>query len=329
MSWTNEEVSQFQIDNNKYLSEVNATLKKSGKPKVGIFLPGQNGDIMTAMSALKYKDVLWPDKDLVWFVNMPNADLLRYSNVSEVRPWPWAGNGLPEGTPDFWPLMCNENNRLNHEVASQYELTADLEDGYFPAPYMLADRQGWDYANCARTVFGISRACEWHPYLSFSDEEKEMAKEFISALPKRKTIMLETFCGSGQSKWDDEMTVRTIELCRKHLGGCNFIFASHPDNARFFDDDGMVSASHFTVRQTALLNDYCDLFVGISSGISVATSCWGNKPVPKIQYCGSFVCSTVSLANGPITLVTADGKTARQSRLEFENKLIELLNKIK
>ena len=35
------------------------------KPKIGIFLPGLNGDIMQAMSVLKYKDVLWPGKEIV------------------------------------------------------------------------------------------------------------------------------------------------------------------------------------------------------------------------------------------------------------------------
>ena len=34
--------------------------------KIGIFIPGGHGDIMTAMSVLKYKDILWPSKEIIW-----------------------------------------------------------------------------------------------------------------------------------------------------------------------------------------------------------------------------------------------------------------------
>jgi hypothetical protein len=334
MSWSDTEVKTWRQTNDEKLAEINATLKPdTGKNgKIGIFLFGQVGDLATAMSVLKYRHELWPDKEIVWFTNWPNADLLRYAPISEVRMWPWAGNGLPEGTPDFYPLLCDSNNGLNKESAKHYELTEDLEDGYFPAPHMMTpeQRNGIDYPNISRKVFGIAPDRQWHPLLSWSDEEKDIVME--CNLPLRKTIMIENTCGSHQSIWDDTLTLRTMEICREKWNRCNFLFASHKGHEQFNGQDGYYSLSDYMPRQLALFINHCDLFVGISSGISVVTSAWGLKPVPKLQYCGSHTCSTVSLAIGEISLITSDDlppkKKEYAGQLKIESKLKEIISRI-
>ena len=330
MSWTEDETKSWRYTNDLKLAEVNATLRPDsikGSGKIGIFLHGQVGDLATAMSVLKYRKELWGDKEIIWFANWPNADLLKYAPISEVRMWPWAGNGLPEGCPDFYPLLCDQDNKLNYELAKQYDLTRDLTEGYFPAPHMMTPekRHGIDYPNCSRKVFGVDASKEWHPVLSWSDEEKY----HLSLSPGRKTIMIETFFGSGQSKWDDLMTVKTIEMCREAWGVCNFIFASHKNTEQFKDFEGYYTCADFTPRESALLINCCDLFVGVSSGMSVVTSAWGLKPVPKVQYCGSYTCSTVALATGEISLITSDDKPLEQSKKEFFIKLKEVISRIK
>lgn len=348
--WTKEETLEHKIMNDKLLSELNKTLRPSpGKKtgKIGIFCPGQAGDLCTVLSVLKYSDELWPNKEIVFFTNFPNADSLRFSNVSEVRPYPWAGNGLKEGTLDFYPMLCTDN-RLNKELAKEYELTADLEDGYFPTPWMVnSDKQdGIDYPNISKMIFGLlpldgtPYQHEWHPFLHWSFEERCDVDDFISKLPKgRKTILLETFCGSGQSAyWDEALTRKIMATCREKLGDVNFVFGSHKHkggvdnigipNEEFIDAGNVVSAAHFTVRQAALINNYCDLIICMSSGISVSTSAWGLKPTPKLQYCGSRKCSTVALANGPIYLITTDFKQKPVADAEFFNKLDEILTNL-
>jgi len=288
--------------------------------KIGIFLPGQNGDIAAAMSVLKYRDILWPNHDIVWFCGTRNRDMLVHNSaIDEIRHWP-EGWGLPErcqlenltavekGEPlwaDF-TVLKDSNNRLN-DRKFDFESTKDLEQGYFPAPWMssTSQRGGLDYPNIPRKVFSADFGWEWHPYLGFSEAERDRVKHFCMDLPSKKTIMLETSFGSGKSPWDDDLTREVMAICREKLGRCNFIFACAGDNSRFADE-GVVTCNDFTVRQTALMNNYSDLFIGISSGISHVVNCWHNKPTPKIQYCGSFIMSTASLANGPFELVVTD-----------------------
>lgn len=334
MTWSKDEVTVYQTENNIKLKEINESLRPDTNlsGKVAVFCAGQIGDLATIMSVLKYRDEVFGKKEIIFFTNWPNADLLRYAPISEVRPWPWAGNGLPEGTPDFYPLLCTPQNRLNKELAKNYELTADLEEGYFPAPHMMTpeQRHGIDYPNVSRKVFGVAPDRLWHPLLSWSGEEKEMIAE--CELPLRKTIMIENTCGSHQSIWDDTLTLRTMEICREKWNRCNFLFASHKGHEQFSGQDGYYSLSAYTPRHLALFINYCDLFVGISSGISVVTSAWGLKTVPKLQYCGSHTCSTVSLATGEISLITSDDLPVKKKeyagQLKIESKLKEIISRI-
>jgi hypothetical protein len=292
--------------------------------KIGIFLPGLNGDIMSAMSVLKYKDTLWPGKEVIWFCGERFREVLNHNDaITEVRHWP-EGWKLPERCvlenqriasgeskdlpwADFSVLMTPDNY-LDPNRKYTFESTKDLDEGYFPTPWMmtLQQRHGIDYPNISRKVFRADPSWEWHPYLGFLDEEREAVRAFAATFPHPKTVMLETNFTSGKSHWDDDLTRQTMALCRQKLGKCNFVFACAGDYSRFTDDAGVLNCNNFTVRQTALVNNYADLFIGISSGISVSTSCWGNKPTPKLQYCGSFIMSTYSLANGPMELVVAD-----------------------
>lgn len=300
------------------------------KNKVGIFLPGANGDIMTAMSVLKYKDEVWPDSDIIWYCNEEFWDLFKHGPVSEIRRW----------DNSFNDIMMTSDFKLDLEKKNELESTSDLTEGYFPAPWFMTmeyrTKIGSNLSDCSKHVFGVDMNKEWHPYLCFSDEDRSKVKEFIDLLPpNRRNIMLETSFNSSQSKWNGGMTQMTIDVCRARWGDCNFIFASKESDTEYF------SCADFTLRQTSLICDSCDLFIGVSSGLSVATSCWGSKPVPKIQYCNDLMCSTFPIANGPIELVTrineqqiskkANGsvthiKNANPDReMEFKSRLKKIL----
>lgn len=325
-------------ENYKMLKEINDSLRpdkcdKTGK--IGIFLFGQAGDLATATAVLKYRKELWPNKEIIWFCNLPNAELLKYAPIDQVRPYPWGGNGLPIGEECFHVTLCNSENRLNLELAKNYELTADLEDGYFPAPHMMTPQQrhGLEYPNVSKKVFGVPDDWEWHPCLEFSEEDYDLVDLFLEKVGKGKIVCIETFAGSGQSLLDEGMITKAMTLCMAHWGDCNFIFASHKflrGNEAFPDylikGYKMYWCPDFTVRQCALIAGSSDLIISVSSGITVADSCWHNRPTPILQFCGSSICSTRAIALGRFELITADERSLDTAKEEFYSKLKSLLH---
>lgn len=297
-----------------------------GNGKIGIFVHGQHGDIALATCVLKYKDILWPSKDIVWFCNMTPEkatylDMLKFNDaISEIRPWPEV---------DF-RILTDANGQLILNKRADFDSMKDLDNGYFPAPWAVLPNNALNavnYANIPRMVYGADPSLEWHPYLGFSDEEREQAKDFCSALPHSKTVMLETQLRSaGDFRVDEDSIKNIMQLCRNKWGKCNFIFASKLDYSHLFDDPGVVSCSHFTVRQCALIHNHCDLFIGVCSGISVTSSCWGNKPVPRVEMGGSMVDYTL-IANGPVISVICDNWSREQMKVGFERGVQEALYK--
>lgn len=329
----------------------------SKKINVLIALPGQQGDILSAMSVLRpeIRESLWgADHQITWLCSRPAyVDLFKYSDVT-VSHFP-EGWGLPERVELEnsklqsgelpWAdlsLLKDSKNHLDQKIKHTSQYTKDFDLGYFPGPWQVStteQRAGIDYPSFSRRVFGVDPGTPWRPYIGWSAEEKERMRDFCSALPFKKTVMLETTFGSGVSPWDDQLTEQCMTRARNRFGQCNFIFASNIFNEKF-SDKGVVSLKDFTVRQAALAIDYCDLFIGISSGLSVVTSAWGLKPVPKMQYCGSFISSTVTHACGPIHLIVTDPLHSnppehellyppnKNHRQNFLNKVADVLQSI-
>lgn len=294
--------------------------------KIGIFVPVQHGDIALCTCVLKYKNLLWPGKDIVWYLNLDPkkatyADMLKFNTDIEIRDWPGG---------DFRDLM-DGNGQLVLNKRSDFSNMQDLHNGYFPAPWAVLPSPNLDsinYAEIPRMIYGADPSWEWHPYLCFSNEEREMTRDFCGVLPHGKTVMLETQLRSaGDCRLPTDAIKSVMELCRNKFGKCNFIFASKIDHdPELFDDDGVVSCSQFTVRQTALIHNHCDLFIGIASGITVATCCWGNKPIPKIQLCGSTT-DYSGIANGPVTAVITENFTPEQKKFALEQAVQANLDK--
>lgn len=318
---------------------------------VAIFMAGQAGDILSASSVLRYRDELWGNHKLVWYIDDANRDLLKYQDI-ELRTFP-RGFGYPEMVIEEnlklveqgkepvwedWAPLVNPDNTMNTELKKQYPSLADIDIGYFPAPHQMpvSRRHGIDYPNVSRKVFGIPDHYEWHPVIMCHPEELDMAAIFIEDMAEGKTVMIETFAGSGQSKMFEEMVIGAMNICEREWGACNFLFASHkflrhkeqfPEG--FFEAPNVYSLAEFTVRQCGIVAKMSDLLISVSSGITVAASAWGAPQPPTVQFTGSFICSTKSLANGPFMLVTADGKPLRAAEMEFYNDLTETLKKYK
>ncbi len=302
--------------------------------KIGIFCPGMHGDMGLCTSVLKYKDALWPGKDIVWFTSLDptyasRLDMLKFNDaISEIREWPCQMDFHILRTPD---------GHLIPERKADCDSLKDIDQGYFPAPWAVLPNKKWEsthYANIPKQIYGVDPSWEWHPYLGFSDEEKEMAKDFCATLPHQKTVMLETTLMSANFQLNDNVVRNIMAQCRAKWGKCNFIFASKlgkepgvRDYSALIDDVGVVSAAQFTVRQLALVHNYCDLFVGVNSGITVAVSCWGNKPVPRVEQAGMLTNSSV-IANGPVNCAFADNLSHEEAGRKLEAAVAETLSKL-
>lgn len=318
------------------------------KDTVAIFCHGQLGDCGTISSVLPYREQLWGDAKLIWYIADENRDLLAHQDI-ELRTFP-RGFGHPELTIsenkklidagkepvwEDWAPLVDENNHLNLELKKNYPSLADVTRGYFPAPHQMPvkKRHGLPYTDCSKKVFGVDPSLPWHPYLLFSEQERERANEFMRYANGGKRILIESFAGSSQSLIDEQMISKAMSICNAIWGNCNFIFASHKflrHKEQFplymFDSPGMFSCADFTVRQCALIAGQCDLIISASSGITVAASCWDSSPTPIIQFCGSEICGTRHLALGEYHIVTADHKSLPDAKEEFYNVLTNFLN---
>jgi len=297
--------------------------------KIGIFAPSQVGDIITTTAVFKYRDQIWPDKDIIWFTDN-HTDALKFSPVAEIRPY---------SAYDYRSLKVNSGvghfmNRLDLNEKT-VPSTADLEAGYFPLPWMLErveQRQGIIYPQISQRIFGIDLSLPWRPCLAFSDEERKMVADIMATLPHKKTVMFEN-SPCSYSAWNDGLTHLVMTKCRKKWGKVNFFFASGGhrsgnDMSRFFDDAGCISGSYLTARQSALVNDHCDLFVGVAGALTFSTSCWDAKPIPKLIYTGSEIFGARSIANGRIEIVAMDnhGNNVHAAENDFKHKLEILLS---
>lgn len=301
--------------------------------KVGIFAPCQVGDVITTTSVFRYRDQIWPGKEIVWFCEGHSTDALKFAPVLEVRPW---------SAQDYRSLKINSGvgpgmNRLDIDRAKQWPSTADIEVGYFPLPWMLEtveQRHGIPYPQISQKIFGVDLSQPWRPCLNFSNEERDMVRGMMAALPHKRTVMFEN-SPCVYSPWNDDNTNMTMAMCRSHWGEVNFVFASGGnrsgnDMTRFFDRPGCISASHLTARQVSLINEYCDLFVGVGGALTFCTSCWGAKPTPKLIYTGTEIFGVRGIANGRIEVVAIDQHRHHKPTgdNDFRAKLARLLTEI-
>jgi hypothetical protein len=268
--------------------------------KIAIFAPFSAGDMTISTCILRYKNILWPKSEIVWFSSTSNYDILKFTpEVSEIR---------VHCTHHYGPDVrkADRSGELSPN-RNKFDDTSDLDLGYYTTPWgnpnLLRDRFDIPYAFFPRVVIG-GKMPEWKPCVFFSKEEDDKAKNLIGSLPYKKTVMLETKSKSGQSLWDDSCTSKTLEILRSTVGNCNFVFAS-PGSHIGFESNGVVDCSEFTARQCIPIYNRCQLFIGVSSGVGCLTTSWSAvESVPRIEFCHNSRMSTCHLVKGQNVLCT-------------------------
>lgn len=307
--------------------------------KIGIFAPFAQGDMIMSTSVLRSKRELWGECEIIWFAMRSFADSLAgIPEISEIR-WHdgqggtragveltrenWLGHSAPGCAPD---LLSLRGPTLG-EFRKEHPLVQDLDRLYFPCLWAWdpAFRSGTDYGLFHRRAFGVPDSVPaGHPCLTFTPEEDEKAAEFVRSLStfeRPLNIMLETVALSGQSRWDDSMT---IDVCRMAGGilqgrGVNFVFGSPGSDKWGFGKD----LKDFTVRQCIPVYNACDYFIGVGSGISWATCSWSALDKPRIEYVHSPELS-VKCVSGSSQHSVAHDRASFMALLE--NDLVALKN---
>lgn len=251
--------------------------------KIWMMASGGIGDIACSTSLLHFKDELWPGDKIVWFVHPLFPDILKYNDkIDEVR--------------IVDEIHTKKDCKIQVQTApwGNQRLIESSDTPYTILPMKLM-KKNWPLS-------------EWHPCIYFSEEEDIAAKKFVSSLPYPRTIMLETFCRSGQSTWNNNYSLKIIKICREIMGNCNFIFASKkgfgdaPDQMPEIEGAGLVDGGSFTARQLIPVYNKCDMFIGISSGISCLTCSWSASPnVKRVEYVYFNKYSTELISRGPIS----------------------------
>jgi len=288
--------------------------------KVGIYCPWANGDMIMSTPVLIYRDHLWPNAKLVWFIltkdnkhaaglHRAHPDLVAHNpHIDEVRVSMSKPRDLVEArvghhtNSQGHPLSVGDKaGKMRQGYRRLFPELADIDLCYFPGPQHNCDKlTTTSFALICRSVFPFPGGAEIHPCLYFTKVEEQTAKKFVDGLPHPYTIMLETEYHSGQSYWNADLTRETMKSARQILGKCNFVFASPKGHLPFKDDAGVVDCSAFTIRQCIPVFNHCDLFIGVASGISHAVSSWSASDKVRRVDCSNNPFIDVSCtARGP------------------------------
>src|SRR3989338_10336089 len=136
--------------------------------KIGIFIPGANGDILYSTSILRYANKLWGDDiELIWFCHFKSFDIFKNTNI-KTRDW----------SLDFPSCVMTSDWKLDQKKKSLYEITSDLDEGYFVMAYLLLTNRPKNLelnhlSECTRYLFGLDNSYQWRPVITFSSDDEK------------------------------------------------------------------------------------------------------------------------------------------------------------
>ncbi len=228
-----------------------------GRGTYGIAVFHNRGDVLAATPLarrLKRED---PSCRVVWFTSRSCAPILAENPfVDEVV--------ALEGDP------LELDGRID-----ELRLERNWSGFFTPAAYMNPDLlRGRSVFEAARAACGIPGGEPLEFVLRLSPREVEQAERYWRALPEGPKILVETEFFSDQSFWREDFAFDLLEAL-KHLDPV-FLFTS--GNRPFFlDRFEELHPKAYWCREPFRLNlefyNRCDLFVGVSSGISALTLC--------------------------------------------------------
>lgn len=234
--------------------------------RVAIILAAQNGDVCASTAVFKYRTKLWgPNPEIHWYVLDKFQQSLEHNPHVTIHAWKPSPQGYISDTQDMSIEAVHEHyDRL-----------------YRPAPYLYGDLVlAAPILLIPVAVFGFGRNVSWRPQLYLTAEEVAEARALMQTAPRKKRVFFETFCNSHQSDWDDALT---CELAEK-LKDCVLVTPSKADHLRSLGLNNVFDLDPLNYRQLAEAYNYCDCYIGCSSGGAVATMASRCVRHPRAEY---------------------------------------------
>lgn len=174
----------------------------------------------------------------------------------------------------------NLNNvAMTHSSKNKIEHIFKGKKIIYSAPYMSPKYDGTPRSNLLSVIKDETSQvdewlCDFIPHISLSGAEENEAAVFFKSIPDRKTILIEYEYYSNQSYLTFGMLSEAIENIKGEL---NLIFTGKEfpreiikmqekyENLNFYHYDG-------SFMSNAKLYNLCDVFIGVSSGLTCLTS---------------------------------------------------------
>jgi hypothetical protein len=262
---------------------------------IAILNPGGVGDMLLSSSVLRYKDELWPGKNVVWYCQEETKHVLsNVTGLKEVR--------LLENVKDSWYSWYEPSDCEQLLVTSPW--MAKLSKSCVPIDFspgtLMVDKPRLIVEKATSTrILG-----PWHPCLGCSADDRNVAETIDGCLPNPRTVMLETAYYSGQSFLDMEILARMMGEIRQAWGDCNFVLVSGGKGALLPEGKDVFACPKLSLSAVVALFNRCDAFIGVSSGLSCAVCSWDASPdVPRLEIIRNPAAETRKSSRGPFSAV--------------------------
>ena len=237
---------------------------------------GSNGDCLFVTTIAKQiKEVDYPGSILTWMIGSNCSHIIENNHFIDKKII------VPiKDINDLWFKRNNINDTLKNETENYHFDKIIITDFTIQNSILR-------YGTTRSTLFRsynhrISISPE--PQIFLYKKEIENVLQFckINSINKCENIILfECSPQSGQSNINIERAIKIAELLTKNNKSIKILVSSN--NAFFHESDRIIDASCLTFRENAELFNYCNLFIGCSSGLTwLATSNWSKK-IPMIQ----------------------------------------------
>jgi hypothetical protein len=236
---------------------------------------GANGDCLYATILARQLRQDHPRAHITWGISSQCAGLLRNNpDVDEVWEVPisgWDDHGMA------WRLF--EREALRRYQRREFDLV--LLSQIWPSHFENYD--GTVRPSILRS-YGKPITVPIENVICLTDEEIENVDRFVKEthlLDFEHRILFECSSKSGQSFVTPEFAQAVAGRIYDALDRATVIFSTHLPMT--IADPRSRYAGKLSLRESALLTNYCTLFVGCGSGGTVAASSTASKPLPMVQ----------------------------------------------